>query len=550
MTEQTFDYIIVGAGSSGCVMANRLSACGKYKVALIEAGGKDSSPLIKLPVGFVSAMSLKSINWRFKTSNEQHMEQRQIDCPRGKVLGGSSSINGMIYIRGHQADFDHWSQLGCKDWAYEDVLPWFKNSEAYLDINTETNHDNPYHGSDGELSVSQASYHHPLTDLYIRAGMQAGLPKNDDFNGAQQAGIGLASVNITPRGIRASSAQAFLPATKSRKNFVLISHAHVLKIALENGRATGVHYKRKGKTIIAKAAKEVVLCAGAIGSPQLLQCSGIGESNILEKAGVQVIHELVGVGENLQDHLTIDVVSKVKNIGTSNDNLKPLNFIGQLFKYLIHRKGFLSMPSAHALAFIKNTPEQSRPDLQIHFAPAAGERNAAGQVMPSKIPAITSTCCNLQPSSRGSVHINTADSTQPPTILFNYLATQDDRNKMIAAVKWQRKILEQPALSTYIVEELRPGVHINSDEQILSHIRQRALSIYHPVGTCKMGIDAMSVVDPRLKVHGIEALRVVDASVMPTIVSGNTNAACIMIAEKGANYILEDAKAYHDRLKK
>lgn len=541
MVAQEFDYIVVGAGSAGCVVANRLSACGQFKVLLLEAGGNDSKPIIKIPVGFVQAMSVPSINWGYKTEHEPHMGKRKLDCPRGKVLGGSSSINGMIYVRGHRADFDQWADLGCENWTYDDVLPWFKKSELNLDLKdlSSTSHD--FHSSEGELSVSKGNYSHPLTDLYIKAGIEAGVRENLDFNGAEQEGIGHGVFNISSRGVRASSAQAFLPATKKRDNFTLISSAHVMKIELTHGRATGVHYEVKGKSLVAKAAKEIVLCAGAIGSAQLLQCSGIGPAEVLKKAGVEIVHELSGVGENLQDHLTVEVVCEVKNIGTANDNIKPLTFAGQLLTYIFKRKGFLSMASAHALAFIKSTPDQARPDLQIHFAPAAGEKDKSGKIVPSKVAAITSTACNLLPTSRGSVHISSADSQIAPAIQFNYIATPEDKKRMIDGVRWQRNIYKQSTLKPYITIEQRPGVEVQTDEQILDYIRNEALSIYHPVGTCKMGTDAMSVVGPRLKVHGIKGLRVMDASVMPVIVAGNTNATTIMIAERGADWVLNDA---------
>lgn len=536
MPAETFDFIIVGAGSAGCVMANRLSGCGRYRVLLLEAGGRDRHPMIHIPLGFTHAMSIPSINWGFQTQAEPGLDNRTLGCPRGRVLGGSSAINGMIYIRGQRQDFDQWQQQGCDGWSYADVLPWFRKSERRLAGG------NDYHGGGGELSVTSVRYQHPVTDLYVQAGVNAGLPANADFNGPDQEGIGTGEFNITERGTRASSAQAFLAPARKHPNLTVITNAQVQKIVVENGEARAIQYFCKGQQILADATHEIVLCAGAIGSPQLLQCSGIGPAAVLEKAGVRLEHHLPGVGENLQDHLTIDLVARVQNIGTANDNLKPMNFIRQLFEYGLRRQGFLAMASAHALVFLKSTAGEPRPDLQIHFAPAAGEKTAAGRVVPSKIPAITSTACNLRPESRGSVHITHADPSRPPAICFNYLATEADQQRMVSAVKWQRDIFQQEPLQSYLDQELIPGADIVSDADILDYVRRNAISIYHPVGTCKMGQQECAVVDSRLRVRGIRRLRVADASVMPTIVSGNTNATTIMIAERGADWILAQAR--------
>ena len=534
---KSFDYIIAGAGSVGCVLANRLSASGKHSVLLLEAGGKDWHPLIHLPLGFVHAMALPAINWGYETLAEPQLQGRKIDCPRGRVLGGSSAINGMIYIRGQREDFNAWQAQGCEGWSYNDVLPWFKKSEKHIAGA------NAYHGSEGEMSVSACNYQHDLTGLYIKSGIEAGIQTNTDFNGEQQQGIGYGEYTITENGKRASSAQAFLSSVKKRSNLTIITAAQVKKILLDDGIATGLIYHHKGKEKIVKADKEVVLSSGSIGSAQILQCSGIGDETVLKRAGVPVNHHLPGVGKNLQDHLTVDVVAAVKNTGTTNDDLKPLRFIRQLIRYMFTGQGFFSMAAAPALAFINSKNQASRADLQIHFAPAAGEKNAKGIIIPAKISAITSTACCLQPKSRGHVLITAADILTPPEIQFNYLDSPEDQQKMIAAVKWQRKIFQQSPLQDFIAKEVVPGKEIQGDSAILDYVRREAKSIYHPVGSCKMGTDSDAVVDSQLRVYGIQRLRVIDASIMPNIVSGNTNATTVMIAERGSDWILQTATA-------
>ncbi|WP_079253581.1 GMC family oxidoreductase [Endozoicomonas arenosclerae] len=531
---QQFDFIVVGGGSAGCVLANRLSACGRFQVLLVEAGGKDSNPMIHLPLGFTQAMSIPSLNWGYSTEPEKELAQRRISWPRGKVLGGCSAINGMIYIRGQKEDFDLWNE-NCSGWSYDDVLPYFKLSER------NSQGSNAFHGADGELAVRDGSFHHPLTELYCQSARRAGLQENNDFNGEQQTGVGYAQFNIDEKGRRASCARSFLKPALSRKNLTVLTEVQVEQLELNGHEVEGIRCTRKGGSMIFSARREVILCAGAINSPQILQLSGIGPESVLAKAGVKTKLNLQGVGQNLQDHLTVDVVTEVDEIGTANDNLKPLNFIRELIRYATKRQGFLSMAAAHSLAFVKSTPDQVRPDLQIHFAPASGTTNEKGQVVPSKTPAITSTACQLRPESRGSVNIINPDPLSPPEIRANYLSTENDRRAMIEAVKWQRKIFAQQPVVGHITGESLPGKQVQTDDEILDYIRSHAISVYHPVGTCKMGADPEAVVCPKLKVHGIKKLRVADASVIPTQISGNTNAACVMIAERAAQWALQDA---------
>jgi len=533
---QRFDFIIVGAGSAGCVLANRLSARGNYQVALLESGGKDRHPLIHLPVGFTRAMSLPSLNWGYQTEPEAGLRQRHLSCPRGKVLGGSGAINGMIYVRGQREDFDRWQALGCHDWGFESVLPYFRKSER------QCRGANYYHGASGEMAVSDGSLQHVLSRRYIDAGLQAGLALNQDFNGEIQDGIGYSQFTIDEKGRRASSTRAFLETARRHRNLHIFTGTHVDNVIIENGEATGVQLASERGARVLLADREVVLSAGAINSPQLLLLSGIGDAKQLQQRGIQVKHHLPQVGQNLHDHLTIDVVTRVRNTDTANDYLKPHRFLGQVLKYAAKRQGFLAMAAAQVLAFVKSRAGIASPDLQIHFAPAAGAKNAKGQVVPMKAPAITSTACHLRPDSRGTLDLSGPDPRQAPLIRFNYLAAEADQQAMIAAVKWQRRLFQQEALATVIDTELTPGAESQSDDEILDYVRREAVSVYHPAGSCRMGSDKDAVVDQRLAVNGIGRLRVADTSVMPSLVSGNTHAATVMIAERAAEWMLESAR--------
>lgn len=532
---QAVDYIVIGGGSAGCVLANRLSASGQYQVLLLEAGKRDRNPLIHLPMGFSQLISTPSVNWGYKTEPEPFMHNRIIDWPRGKVMGGSSSINGMVYVRGQHADYDDWAALGNEGWSGKDVLPYFKKSEKF-----ERGADE-FHGVDGEIDITDSveEERHELSRMYIKAAEKAGIAYNHDYNGADQEGITYTQYNIK-NGRRASTSQAFIkPVLKERSNLTVISEALVEKVEIENGAATGVHFSVKGKSHFVKAHKETVLAAGSTGSPQLLELSGVGQREVLQNAGIEVKHELRGVGENLQDHLQMQVVNQLKGIGSANDALKPHRLIMETVKYLTKRRGFLANGVAPILGFIRSEPEQTRPDIQLHFAPAGGEVTETGRLLPAKYPSITSTSNVMRPKSRGSIHIKSSNAQEHPAIRANFLSDEYDRQKSIDCVKVQRRIYAQSPLAQYLDFETLPGKDIVKDDEILDYVMREAKTAYHPIGTCKMGNDSEAVVDSKLKVHGIDKLRVVDSSIMPLIPSANTNAASIMIAERGAEWILE-----------
>lgn len=537
-TQQTYDYIIVGAGSAGCALAYRLSREASRRVLLLEAGDKDSFPMIHIPLGFAFLMKNEKVNWCYETEPEPNMDQRKISWPRGKVLGGTSSINGMVYIRGQREDYDHWHSLGNSGWSYEEVLPYFRRSEHRAEGA------NDYHGYGGPLWVEEVPNNEKLelAELFIQAGVQTGLPYNEDFNGAYQEGAGYYQLNIC-NGRRQSTARTFLKASENRPNLTVLTGALSQRILIENGRAIGIEYQQSaGKQTSneqAYASGEVILCGGVINSPQLLELSGIGDRELLESLGIAVAQHLPGVGENLQDHLTINVQQGLHGVTTFFEETRPLAMVKNLFKYLFKRRGLLAHPAAQAGVFFRTSERVQRPDAQVHFAPAASEPDSKGNLKTKQ--GTTATVCHLRPESRGSVHIRSANPREYPVIRANYLDTENDRMAIIAAVRRVRDIFAAPALGKYLGEEFKPGAHVQSDEEILAFVRAEAESVYHPVGTCKMGSDDAAVVDERLRVRGIDALRVADASVMPTIPSGNTNAPTIMIAEKCADLVLQDA---------
>ena len=537
--ENTYDYIIVGAGSAGCALAYRLSRESSRRVLLLEAGGKDSFPAIHIPLGFAFMMKNPRVNWCYDTEPETELHNRRIACPRGKVLGGTSCINGMVYIRGQKEDYDGWAKLGNQGWSYEEVLPYFKRSEHKAEGA------NAFHGQGGPLWVEEVNLDDKLelADMFVQAAVQSGLPFNEDFNGDSQEGAGDYQRNIR-NGKRQSTARTFLQACQQRPNLTVVTGALADKILIENQRATGVQYTLKGKkgsssVHQAHARGEVILSGGVINSPQLLELSGIGQSDHLQQLGIDVVKDLPGVGENLQDHLTINIQQGIDGVTTFHEETRPLAMLGNLFKYFTKGKGLLAHPASQVGVFFRTDDKEATPNAQVHFAPAASEPDKKGNLKPR--PGTTATVCNLRPQSRGSVHVRSADASEQPFIRFNYLSTERDRQVMVQAVRKVREIFRAPALAEKLTSEFRPGDSVQSDEEILSFVRAESESVYHPVGTCKMGSDDMAVVDDRLRVHGIAALRVADASIMPTITSGNTHAPSVMIAERCADMLLQDA---------
>ncbi|MEL0646168.1 choline dehydrogenase [Pseudoalteromonas agarivorans] len=524
-----YDYIIVGAGSAGCVLANRLSEDASNRVLLLETGGSDKSIFIKMPTALSIPMNTDKYAWQFHTQPEPHLDNREMHCPRGKVLGGSSSINGMVYVRGHAKDFDEWQQHGANGWDYQSCLPYFQKAESfYLGENT-------YRGGKGPLGVNNGNeMQNPLYTTFIKAGVQAGYASTDDYNSAQQEGFGPMHMTVKD-GVRSSASREYLDPVKSRANLTVITGALAQKVMLDGKKATGIEYKVNGNVQTAHAAKDVVLSAGPIGSPHILQLSGIGDKDILEKAGVEVKHHLPGVGQNLQDHLEFYFQYKCKQPITLNGKLGLISkgLIGA--KWLLTRKGLGATNHFESCAFIRSKPEVEWPDIQYHFLPAAmrydGRSAFAGHGFQVHVG-------HNKPKSRGSVTIQSANPEQPPQIVFNYLQHQDDIEGFRACVRLTRDIIEQSAFDDYRDEEIQPGKHIQTDEEIDAFVRQAVESAYHPSCSCKMGEDDMAVVNSSTQVHGIEGLRVVDSSIFPTVPNGNLNAPTIMVAEKAADLIL------------
>jgi choline dehydrogenase len=529
-----YDYIVVGAGSAGCTLANRLSEDRRCSVLLLEAGTKDSNLWIHVPAGFTKTLTDPSVNWLYETEPEEGTANRPIPIPRGKVLGGSSSINGMLYIRGQHRDYDIWAQQGNRGWSFDDVLPYFKRSE-----NRETGGDE-WHGEGGPLHVSDQVETHEVCDAVIAAAQECGIPRNDDVNGAQQEGFGYVHLTVKD-GKRHSAAKAYLDQARERDNLDIATAALGKRVIFEGKRAVGVEYSQYGDPKVARARKEVILAGGSVNSPQLLELSGIGQGERLRELGIQVLHDLPGVGENLQDHYVTRLAWRVTKKVTFNERTRGLQLISELFKYLSNRKGVLALSAASIVGFARVRPGVETPDVQYHMTPASYSNRKDRQL--DTLPGMTIAPCQLRPESRGSIHAKSADPFAAPAIRPNFLAAQTDRDTIVGGMQLGRQIIESTALNPYRGVELMPGADVQSYDEWLDYARQTGATIYHPIGTCKMGSDNMAVVDDRLRVHGIENLRVVDASVMPTLVSGNTNAPTIMIAEKASDMIREDAAA-------
>jgi len=530
----SFDYIVVGAGSAGCVLANRLTASGKHRVLLIEAGGEDRNLWIHVPIGYAKLFADPKNNWLYNSEPEPELGGRSIIQPRGKVMGGSSSINGLLYIRGQAEDFDHWRQLGNAGWSFTDVLPYFRRAE-----DQERGADE-LHGVGGPLSVRDVSEPHPLCEAFIAACGEAGIPRTDDFNGASQEGAGYFQLT-TRKGRRWSTARGYLAPARRRGNLAVVSNALTTRVLFDGRRAVGVEYKKDGVTHTARAGGEVILSSGAFNSPQLLQLSGVGPADLLRQHGIKVIAEMKGVGADLQDHYQARVNYRSRTRNTINDMMGSLT--GRMaagLRYALLRKGFLTIGAGYAGAFAKTDPMMATPDVQFHFILFSAD--SVGQQLHSW-PGFLASVCQLRPESRGFVRIKSADPAQAPAIQPRYLTAQADRDCMVAGMKLLRRVMSQPAIMRYIDEELAFGQKIRSDDDYLAYVRQKGTTVFHPTSTCRMGSDVTAVVDERLRVHGFQGLRVADASIMPTVVSGNTNAACVMIGEKASDMILADAGA-------
>jgi choline dehydrogenase len=521
------DFIVIGAGSAGCTIAARLSEDPGTRVLLLEAGGEDTNRWIHIPLGFGKTFADPSVNWCYETEPDAGANGRKVYWPRGKVLGGSSSINGMVYIRGQAEDFDHWRQLGNNGWSFDDLLPYFKRAEHQV------RGGDKFHGSGGPLAVSDVE-RHPIAEAFIDSAIALGFERNDDFNGAQQDGVGYHQTT-TRKGKRCSTAVGYLNPARDRSNLQIVTHAYSEKIVVEGKRAVAVQYRQHGEVKTARARREIVVCSGAINSPQLLLLSGIGPAAQLAQFGIDVVQDLRGVGQNLQDHYSAPIKLKSKLPVTVNDvmlsNVKKLK-VGM--QYYMFKKGPLAMISSPAALFAKTRAELATPDVKISISPFSADRPQDGL---HKFSGFTTIAYQLRSESRGEIRLKSANPADPPAMIPNYLSDPVDQQTIVDGLKLCRRILGHPSLNRFIAEEFQPGPGVASDIQLLDYARQRGGTVYHPTSTCKMGVDAMAVVDPQLKVIGIEGLCVADASVMPTVISGNTNAATIMIGEKLADLV-------------
>ena len=534
--DNVYDFIVTGAGSAGCAVAGRLSEDGRWRVLLLEAGTKDTNPWIHIPLGYTKTYTDPRVNWMFDSEPEKELNGRTLYQPRGKVLGGTSSINGMVYMRGTPTDYDGWRQRGCEGWGYDDVLPFFRKAE------NQERGENEFHGVGGPLNVSNP-VRSPLGDAMVQAAIEAGIPANHDFNGARQEGVGYYQTTTSNRR-RWSSARAYLGPAKGRANLTIATQAHATRILFDGPRAVGVEYRTPHGTRSARARGEIVVSGGVYGSPQLLQLSGVGPADLLAEFDIPVVREMAGVGKHLHDHFNTYLVWRCAQKVTLNDlAASPIRQLMSGVQYVLTRSGHLSNAGIYAGAFVKSDPRLEQPDLQINmFGWSAFERLRTG-IKPHPFSAFTLSPVHLRPEGRGTVRLKSPDPLAAPAIRFNFLASEYDWQALIYGTKLSRKIVAQPALKPFVVEEVIPGEACRTDDDIRAEIRQRGVSNLHPVGTCRMGREVDAVVDPRLRVHGLERLRVADASIMPQVPGGNTNAPSIMIGEKCAAMILEDARA-------
>jgi choline dehydrogenase len=536
-TQQQYDYVIVGGGAAGCILANRLTASGRYTVLLLEAGGEGRHPWISIPAGFSKLMTNKTFNWGFETEPEENTAGRRIGVPRGKGLGGSTLINGMIYVRGIAQDYDGWAAQGATGWSYQDIEPYFRKLEHWDGKDQDPGRS--VRGADGPMHMCEVRERFPIAQAYIDAAKQAGLPRNPDYNAGEQEGVGYYQV-LQKDGRRWSVVDGYLKPARSRPNLTVRSGAHVQRVNLEGKRCTGVTYRQvDGKVVTVDARIEVILAAGAVQTPQLLECSGIGRPDVLQAAGIQVIHAMSGVGENYIDHYCTRMNWRVKNTPTLNELSRGLHLVKAVAQYGLTGRGILSLGTGLAFGFLKSRPELELADVQLFFVHAS-YANAADRRLDTE-PGMTVGVAQLRPKSKGSIHIRSSDPGVGPRIRPNFLAEQEDRDSLVGGMRVARHIVEQPALAAFRAYEMAPGDGVQTDGQWLEFARQNGQTIYHPIGTCRMGADEEAVVDPALRVRGLEGLRIIDASVMPAMVSGNTQAAVMMVAEKGADLVLNDA---------
>ena len=531
---EDFDYIVTGAGSAGCVVAARLSESGRYRVLLLEAGPPDTNPWIHIPLGFARTYVNPKINWKFETAPQPQLNNRQLYLPRGKTLGGSSSINGMVYIRGNHGDYDEWRQRGCDGWDWDSVLPYFKRAE------NQTRGADEFHGVGGPLHVSDQPSRFELADAALEACVQAGIPRNPDFNGAAQEGCGYYQTTTNNRR-RWSTAQAYLAPARKRPNLEVRTGAHATKVLIENNRAVGVEYQSPQGRQTARCKGEVIVSGGAYGSPQLLLLSGLGPAEHLRDMGIEVVRDMPAVGSNLHDHFNTNLNWRISKAITLNDLERswPRKITAAL-QYAMFRSGPMASNGVHAGVFTRSDPRLERPDLQINIFEWSTLERSATRVKPHPFPGFTLMPVHLRPDGRGTVRLGSPDPLAPPKVLFDYLRSEYDMRALLAGIDLCRKIAAQPALKPYIVEEITPGPSVTAEQDLIAFIRETGVSNQHPTSSCAMGPGTNTVVDPRLRVHGIAGLRVADASVMPVVVGGNTNAPTIMIGEKVSAMILED----------